>query len=132
MHKLTLSLQTMYGDHHVTEVRRLLLELPGVEEVYASSCFQVVEVTFDEKKVTDEKIKAILEASGYQSELKPPTEAGVPTYGIDGTGKYLRHTATFQQIKRSIGFVQAVSDGGRPLWPCPGMGVIEKIEDGET
>ena len=37
----------MYGDHHVVEVRRLLLEMPGVTDVYASSSFQVVEVAFD-------------------------------------------------------------------------------------
>ena len=44
MKKISLDLPTLFGDHHVTEVRRLLLELPGVAEVYASSSFQIVEV----------------------------------------------------------------------------------------
>ena len=42
----------LYGDHHVSEVQSILKELPGVEEVYASSAFQAIEVTFDEKKIT--------------------------------------------------------------------------------
>ena len=35
----------LYGDHHVSEVRRILLELTGVNEVYvSSSAFQIIEV----------------------------------------------------------------------------------------
>ena len=51
MDTLTLEVKTMYGDHHVVEVRRILLGLPGVEDVYASSSFRVVEVTYDPGKV---------------------------------------------------------------------------------
>ena len=35
MEVLTLELPAMYGDHHVVEVRRILLEIPGVDNVYA-------------------------------------------------------------------------------------------------
>ena len=41
MNKVTIDLPSMYGDHHVQEVRRLLFDLDGVEEVYASSAFQL-------------------------------------------------------------------------------------------
>ena len=31
MQKVTYETPSLYGDHHVTEVRRILLELPGVD-----------------------------------------------------------------------------------------------------
>jgi hypothetical protein len=40
MNTLTLELPAIYGDHHVLEVRRILFELPGIEDVYASSNFR--------------------------------------------------------------------------------------------
>ncbi len=51
MEKYTLDLPTMYGDHHVLEVRRILLEIPGIQDVYASSAFRAVEVTYDPAEV---------------------------------------------------------------------------------
>ena len=47
MEKKSFKLPAMYADHHVVEVRRILLEMPGVQDVYASSAFQVADVTFD-------------------------------------------------------------------------------------
>jgi hypothetical protein len=52
MQKSTFDTPALFGDHHVTEVRRILLETPGVKDVYASSAFNVVQVEFDEKKIT--------------------------------------------------------------------------------
>jgi len=43
--KTILELPAMYGDHHVTEVRHILLGLDGVKDVYASSGFRVVETS---------------------------------------------------------------------------------------
>ncbi len=51
----------LYGDHHVTEVRQILLALEGVSEVYASSAFHVIEVKFDPTKINAEQITAQLE-----------------------------------------------------------------------
>ena len=65
METFVLELPTMYGDHHVVEVRRLLLGLPGVEEVYASSGFQSVEVTYDPAKTSPVAMQACLH--GFQS-----------------------------------------------------------------
>ena len=57
METTTYEIPSMYGDHHVIEVRRILQLIPGVEEVYASSAFQAVEVTFDPDKVTGKQIE---------------------------------------------------------------------------
>ena len=67
----------LYGDHHVSEVQRILKELPGVEDVYASSAFQAIEVSFDEKKITADKIATRLEEAGYVGDIPMLAEAGV-------------------------------------------------------
>ena len=76
MEVLNLDLPTMYGDHHVTEVRRLLLEIPGVEDVYASSGFHMVEVKYDPAKLETEVITNKRDQAGYMGELSITVERG--------------------------------------------------------
>ncbi len=129
MDKFTLELPAMFGDHHVVEVRRLIFELPGVEEVYASSGFRAVEITFDPEKVSEETLTTKLEEAGYLGELPIPVETGAPLYGTNGKGVFYRHTAAYEQTKDVIGFGQEVSYEGRPLWPCPGMKPISTMAE---
>jgi copper chaperone CopZ len=133
MEKLSLNLPTMYGDHHVTEVRRILLETPGIEDVYASSCFQIVEISYDAGQIDAGKIQEILEDAGYSEDFPIPLEAGVAAYGQEsGNGQtFFRHTAAYEQTSSTVGFAQQVGYSGRPLWPCPGMGVIERAMEME-
>ena len=56
MEKTDIAVPAMYGDHHVLEVRRILLAMPGVEDVYASSGFQTVQVTYDPAKANIEHL----------------------------------------------------------------------------
>ncbi len=118
----------LYGDHHVTEVRRILLELEGVVDVYASSAFQTVEVTYDETKVNELQITAKLEEAGYLGEFTVPVEMGSAAQQGDGQKPFFRHTATYETTKQTISFAQRVNYQGRPLWHCPGMGVV-KVEE---
>ena len=117
----------LYGDHHVTEVRRLLLELTGVSEVYASSSFQVIEVKFDPEKIQPEQIEARLQEQGYLGEIPMLAELGIAVERKDGDGVF-RHTATYETVKSTVSFAQQVEAQERPLWPCPGLGAI-KMED---
>ena len=117
----------LYGDHHVSEVQRILKELPGVEDVYASSAFQAIEVTFDEKKITADKIASRLEEAGYLGEIPMLAEAGVAVEKKEGDGVF-RHTATYETIKKTVSFAQQVQYQGRALWPCPGLGTIKMDE----
>jgi copper chaperone CopZ len=55
----------MYADHHVLEVRDALLQLDGVEEVYASSAFKRVAVGYDPERVAPAGVAKALEAAGY-------------------------------------------------------------------
>ena len=128
MKTLTLELPTLYGDHHVIEVRRILLETPGVEDVYASSSFHVVEIQYDPEKVSEEDLKTKLDDAGYLGDFDFPIEAGTAAY-LNETGQnYFRHTAVYGTTKQVVSFAQNVSYSGKPLWPCPGMGVI-KVSD---
>ena len=125
MEELTLELPAMYGDHHVSEVRRILLEMPGVEDVNASSCFQVAEVRFDPTRTSADAITARLGEAGYLGDLASPLETGEAAVSPDtGTGQF-RHTIAYKQTGRVIGFAQNVNLTGRALWPCPGMGTMQ-------
>ncbi len=118
----------LYGDHHVAEARRILLELTGVSDVYASSAFRVVEVTFDPKKIQAEQIEARLQEAGYLDELPVMAETGEAKQRQEADGIF-RHTAVYETVKTTVSFAQRVNYEGRPLWPCPGMGMV-KAEEG--
>lgn len=126
METLTLDLPTMYGDHHVVEVRRLLLEIPGVSDVYASSGFQLVEVEYDESKLDAAVIKARLDEHGYLGDLSTPVETGATADRQNGDKPFFRHTAAYAQTGQSVSFAQKVPYAGRPLYPCPGMGPLAR------
>jgi excisionase family DNA binding protein len=129
MDKTTITVPAMYGDHHVIEVRRILLEMPGVEEVNASSCFRVVEVSYDPTKLSVEAIRAKLDQAGYLGELPVPAETATPATQTNGKEKvFFRHTAAYEQTKNVVSFGQKVGYTGRPLWPCPGVGIITAAE----
>ncbi len=125
MEKLSLSLPAMYGDHHVVEVRRILLEMPGVTEVYASSCFHLVEVTYDPAKIDPHAIEAKMSEAGYTQELPTPVEAGAR----GERQAAMRHTAAYEQAGQVVGFAQNVTYIARPLWMCPGIGVINDVDE---
>ena len=128
MPNLTLELPSMYGDHHVVAVRRLLLDLTGVEDVYASSSFRVVDIKFDDTAVSHDEIKQTLDKAGYLGELPMPAETGKAATE-EGEKPYFRHTAAFEQTGQVVSFGQQVPYNGRPLWPCPGMGPVVNTEE---
>ena len=78
MASLSLELPSMYGDHHVINVRQILLEMDGVNEVYASSGFRVVEVEYNSKKTPKKDLIAALEKAGYTSDFNLPEELSIP------------------------------------------------------
>jgi len=129
MEKLFLNLPAMYGDHHVIEVRRILLGLPGVSEVFASSAFHSAEITFDPALGSADQIRTALDAAGYLGELPIRRELAVPVSDLDGGSTAMRHTMVYEQTKQSVSFAQNIAAQGRPLWPCPGMGVIRGMDE---
>ena len=132
METKTFEAPALYGDHHVTEVRRILLELEGVVDVYASSAFQIVEVTYDESTINDLQIALKLDEAGYLGEWIVPIETGATDQQVEGQKPYFRHTTTYETTKQTVSFAQRVNYQGRPLWHCPGMGEVrmdKEVED---
>jgi copper chaperone CopZ len=137
MRKQQYDLPTMYADHHVLEVRQMLLAIPGVMDVYASSAFQFVEVTFDESQTNDLQISMVLDEAGYLGEWTAPIEVGAIANPSEEKGNgvpkaYFRHTEAYETTRKAgksvVSFSQNVSSAtlssGRPLWPCPGLGTL--------
>lgn len=129
MEKKTFNLPTMYGDHHVVEVRRILLEIPGVQDVYASSSFQVVEVAYEPEQVTEQSLVQRLEEAGYLGEMAVKAESGLAATQDNGGNGHFRHTNSYEGTKHMVAFTQRVQYTGRPLWPCPGFGPIHTLEE---
>ena len=131
MKTITIEVPAMYGDHHVSEARRLVLALPGVIDLFASSAFHLVEVQFDESKVSEEAIMSTLGEAGYLDKLPMPAETGVASHlKANQSQAYFRHTQVFETMRDTVAFHQKVSYSGKPLWNCPGFGVIKnKMED---
>ena len=121
MQKVIFAVTALYGDHHVLEVRQILLSLPGVVEVYASSCFHVIEVNFDPDQISSEEIAFRLETAGYLSDL-PTTGEAMPLSPH-------RQTILYEQTRLAVGFKQVVSVQKRSAWPCPGMGLLKDKEE---
>jgi hypothetical protein len=117
MQKVSFPAPALYADHHVLEVRRILLALPGVAEVYASSCFHVIEVNIDPLRVTADEVAAVLAEAGYLADL--------PT--LDETRVQNPHRQAV--MGAGIGFQQRISVQKSSAWPCPGMGRLKVGED---
>jgi copper chaperone CopZ len=124
MASLSLDLPSMYGDHHVIEVRRILLDFEGVKEVYATSAFRALEVDYNSKKVTKKELMEALEKAGYLGDFSIAMEPSTPA-NDDVAGAYFRHTEAFEQTGNTVSFEQAVKVTRSPLWPCPGMGAVQ-------
>jgi len=118
---LTLELPAMYADHHVTEVKRILAELPGIGTIYASSAFQTVEIEYDESLTGRTDIEGVLDAAGYLSGLAIPNETREPS-----ERPFFRHTAAAIQVGKAVNFTQDIPAAARPLWPCPGIGLLAR------
>lgn len=129
MPTITLQLPQMFGDHHVIAVRNLLGALPGVLDVYASSAFRVVEVTFDEAEVGEEALRAALQEAGYLQEMPIVEEKGAEQNGAGRSEIMFRHSAALAPAGNVVSFRQTVPFEGQPLWPCPGMSRIAPVQE---
>jgi copper chaperone CopZ len=124
MATLSLELPSMYGDHHVIEVRRILLGMDGVSDVYASSGFRAVEVEYNSKKTPKKDLIAALEEAGYTSDFLIPEESSIPA-NENRDKAHFRHTEASEQTGNTVSFEQEVRVVRSPLWPCPGMGPVK-------
>jgi len=73
MSKVVLEVPTLWADHHVLKVRDALVNLEGVDGVYASSSWKQVLVDYNNKKVKKADLEQALAEAGY-----PVGEGEVP------------------------------------------------------
>ena len=129
MQTKTFEIPALYGDHHVVEVRRILLEIPGVKDVYASSAFHAVEVAYDPKQVNDLQLEIKLQDAGYLVDWSTMRETNKPVGSESGETVIFRHTASYQNTRKVVSFARKTEQQGRPLWPCPGFGVLKTMDE---
>jgi mercuric ion binding protein len=65
MEKVTFEVPTLWADHHVLKVRDVLNRLEGVEDVYASSAWKQVLVTYDDAETNQAAVEKALAEAGY-------------------------------------------------------------------
>lgn len=65
MKKIFLEIPSMFGDHHVLAVRSALTSLTGIEELYASSAWKQLMISFDPKKTKQSDIEQALADAGF-------------------------------------------------------------------
>jgi len=65
MAKTTLDVPTLWADHHVLQVRDALVNLDGVNDVYASAAWKQVLVNYNNKKVKKADLEKALANAGY-------------------------------------------------------------------
>jgi copper chaperone CopZ len=87
MKKFTISVPTMYADHHVLKVRQILGELDGVTNVVASSAGRRVTVEVD-NGLTPQQIGRVLERAGYPPNVEPALPEH-PQRSKDGSSWYM-------------------------------------------
>jgi len=72
MKSVTLSAPAMFADHHVLKAREALFALEGVEDVYASSAWQAVIVSYDPDRIAPQAIGKALVEAGYGPDKGTP------------------------------------------------------------
>lgn len=81
LQSVTYQVPSMYGDHHVTAVQRLLSALSGVDQVWASAAFRKVIVRFDPELINADAIAASLEGAGYATDGEYLQQGGATRNG---------------------------------------------------
>ena len=72
MASVTINAPAMFADHHVLKAREALLAIAGIEDVYASSAWQAVIVSYDPQAVQPEAIEQALAQAGYGPDKTTP------------------------------------------------------------
>ena len=95
MEKIALTLPSMWADHHVINVKRLLSPIAGVENVFASSAFKEVLVEFDAAKTSQAALVKVLTDAGYApgtEEVLEQSPFGTPDPAWDKLGQRITTT----------------------------------------
>jgi copper chaperone CopZ len=120
MEKVTLNVPGLYGDHHVLAIRDILGKISGVEDVYASSAFKQVAVTFDPAKAQPADFEGALAAEGYAvgEEALPEAAVETPAQRWRGGAQFVVAAGMAETVRFEAPPVNFGVGGPRP---CPGF-----------
>jgi len=118
MKKLVLTIPTLFGDHHTTAVKKALEGMEGIDDLYVSSAFYQILLSYDPKTIEPDMIRSALAEKGYSEDTEPILPADPLPVGESTS----RHTSTYTGIGDTLAFAEtAPTWEDRPLWPCPGF-----------
>jgi len=118
MEKLVLTIPTLFGDHHTTAVKKTLAGIDGIDDLYVSSAFNQISLSYDPKIIKPDDIRSTLAEKGYREDAEPVLLAEVLPVGKSTT----RHTSAYTGTGDTVAFAETAPNWeGRPLWPCPGF-----------
>ncbi len=118
MEKVTLNVPGMYGDHHVLAVRDILGKLPGVEDIFATSAFKQVMVTFDPAKAKPADFESALAAEGYLHDQLWPEITDEIKAKKQGGSQFVVASGIAESVRFEAPPVNWGAGGPRP---CPGF-----------
>ena len=118
MEKVTIDVPGMYGDHHVLAVRDLLGKLPGVENIFATSAFKQVVVTFDPAKSKPADFENALKAEGYMESERWPAITDAVKGQRHGGSQFVVASGMAEMVRFEAPPVNWGAGGPRP---CPGF-----------
>ncbi len=118
MDKVTLNVPGMYGDHHVLAVRDILGQLPGVENIFATSAFKQVVVTFDPAKAKPADFESALSAQGYMEETPWPEVTDAIKAQKHGGSQFVVASGIAESVRFEAPPINWGAGGPRP---CPGF-----------
>ena len=105
----SISLPTMFGDHHVVQVRQIVTALPGIKDIRASASRRKLSVTFNRAQLTLEALCAALAKGGFAP--------GAAAAEALGTGEHLPIVAAADQVDiREVKYTPPPAFG-----VCPGL-----------
>ena len=120
MDKVVLNVPGMYGDHHVLAVRDMLGQLPGVENILATSAFKQVIVWFDPAKASPGDFESVLQTQGYRVGEGQPAEPEIetPTKRWQGGAQFVVASGLAESARFSA---PPINWGAGGPQPCPGF-----------
>lgn len=76
---IVLEIPRMYGDHHAMAVRQMLVQTPGIKDVWVSAAFQKVQVKFDPDVIQGSQVIMRLVDAGYPPATTRDNAPAAPT-----------------------------------------------------
>lgn len=94
VNRVILEIPKLYGDHHVAPIQQLLINRPGVQNVWVTPAHRQVHIDFAPESVSEAQLRAWLVDGGYPPADTPAPEAPHPIKDLAWDRTAVRMTQT--------------------------------------